>query len=154
MGTLRSAFGVPVGWSDHTLGIEVALAAVALGADLLEKHLTLDKTLPGPDHRASLEPQEFAALVRGVRTVEAALGTGVKVPTQSRAGGRPRGPQEPALADLGHPRDRGGPRTSACPAARLGAATLPSRGVAGAQAQPPGPARGPCCARTTWRSAP
>jgi N,N'-diacetyllegionaminate synthase len=81
MDTLRSAFGVPVGWSDHTLGIEVALAAVALGADLLEKHLTLDRNLPGPDHRASLEPGEFAALVRGVRSVAAALGDGRKIPT-------------------------------------------------------------------------
>jgi N,N'-diacetyllegionaminate synthase len=81
MNTLRSSFGVPVGWSDHTLGIEVALAAVALGADLLEKHLTLDQRLPGPDHRASLEPQEFSSLVRGVRAVQAALGTGLKVPT-------------------------------------------------------------------------
>jgi N,N'-diacetyllegionaminate synthase len=81
MHTLRAAFGVPVGWSDHTLGIEIALAAVALGADLLEKHLTMDRSLPGPDHRASLEPAEFGALVRGVRAVAAALGNGRKVPT-------------------------------------------------------------------------
>lgn len=78
--TLRDAFHVPVGFSDHTLGTEVALAAVALGACVIEKHLTLDKSLPGPDHRASLEPEEFAALVRGVRAVEAALGDGVKRP--------------------------------------------------------------------------
>ncbi len=83
MATLRGAFSVPVGWSDHTLGIEVALAAVALGAELLEKHLTLDRALPGPDHRASLEPRDFAAMVSGLRAVEAALGSGVKAPTET-----------------------------------------------------------------------
>jgi N-acetylneuraminate synthase/N,N'-diacetyllegionaminate synthase len=81
MDTLARTFGVPVGWSDHTLGIEVALAAVALGAAILEKHFTLDRTLPGPDHRASLEPGELAALVTQVRRVESALGDGRKVPT-------------------------------------------------------------------------
>jgi N,N'-diacetyllegionaminate synthase len=81
MATMAEAFGVPVGWSDHTPGIEVSLAAAALGARLIEKHLTLDKSLPGPDHSASLDPQEFSALVRGIRTVEAALGDGVKRPT-------------------------------------------------------------------------
>jgi sialic acid synthase SpsE len=78
MWTLQSAFGVPVGFSDHTRGIEVALAAVALGACVIEKHFTLDRTLPGPDHQASLEPQEVTALVRGIRRVESALGDGRK----------------------------------------------------------------------------
>jgi N-acetylneuraminate synthase len=80
MATLAETFQVPVGFSDHTPGLEVALAAVALGAAVLEKHLTLDRGLPGPDQQASLEPGEFAALVRGVRTVEAALGHGRKEP--------------------------------------------------------------------------
>jgi N,N'-diacetyllegionaminate synthase len=81
MHTLTREFSVPVGFSDHTLGIEVTLAAVALGATVIEKHLTLDKTLPGPDHRASLEPAEFAAMVRGIRIVESALGDGRKRPS-------------------------------------------------------------------------
>jgi N-acetylneuraminate synthase len=85
MDTLRERFGVPVGLSDHTLGLEVALAAVARGAAIVEKHLTLDKALPGPDHRSSLDPGEMAALVRGIRTVEAALGDGLKRPTPSEA---------------------------------------------------------------------
>ena len=68
--TLRRAFDVPVGWSDHTSGIEIPLAAVAIGADLVEKHLTLNRSLPGPDHAASLEPGEMTALVRWIRTVE------------------------------------------------------------------------------------
>ena len=83
MDTLRERFGVPVGLSDHTLGLEVALAAVARGATVIEKHLTLDRTLAGPDHRASLEPGEMAALVRGIRVVEAALGDGEKRPMPS-----------------------------------------------------------------------
>ncbi len=83
MDTLRERFGVPVGLSDHTLGLEVALAAVARGAAIVEKHLTLDKAMPGPDHRASLDPGEMAALVRGIRTVESALGDGDKRPTPS-----------------------------------------------------------------------
>jgi N,N'-diacetyllegionaminate synthase len=81
MATLRGRFGVPTGWSDHTLGIDVSLAAVALGAQLLEKHFTVDRRLPGPDHLASLEPAELSALVRGVRAVESALGTGDKTPS-------------------------------------------------------------------------
>jgi len=85
MATLANAFGLPVGYSDHTLGNEVALAAVALGACIIEKHLTLDRTLPGPDHAASLEPEEFSAAVRGIRVVEAALGHGRKVPAKSEA---------------------------------------------------------------------
>jgi N,N'-diacetyllegionaminate synthase len=83
--TLQEAFHVPVGFSDHTLGFEVALAAVALGACVIEKHLTLDKTLPGPDHPVSLEPEELTALVRGIRIVEAAMGNGVKQPAASEA---------------------------------------------------------------------
>ncbi|HEU4832869.1 MAG TPA: N-acetylneuraminate synthase [Pyrinomonadaceae bacterium] len=83
MQTMRSAFDVPVGFSDHTDGIDVALAAVALGACVIEKHFTLDRTLPGPDHRASLEPAELRELVRSIRRVETALGNGRKVPTAS-----------------------------------------------------------------------
>jgi N,N'-diacetyllegionaminate synthase len=79
--TLRDAFGVAVGYSDHTEGITVAVAAAALGAVVIEKHLTLDRALPGPDHRASLEPGTFGEMVRAVRLVEAALGDGVKAPT-------------------------------------------------------------------------
>ena len=79
--TLRDALGVAVGYSDHTEGVTVAVAAAALGAVVIEKHLTLDRALPGPDHRASLEPDAFGELVRAVRLVEAALGDGVKAPT-------------------------------------------------------------------------
>jgi N-acetylneuraminate synthase len=77
MDTLGSAFGYPVGFSDHTMGIEVAVAAVARGACAIEKHLTLDKAMQGPDHRASLDPHEFAAMVRAIRTIESALGDGI-----------------------------------------------------------------------------
>lgn len=79
--TLQRRFGVPVGYSDHTLGTNVAVAAVVLGASIIEKHLTLDRRMPGPDHAASLEPGEFAAMVRGIREVEQALGTPEKRPT-------------------------------------------------------------------------
>ncbi|MCL6450613.1 MAG: N-acetylneuraminate synthase family protein [Acetobacteraceae bacterium] len=75
LGTLSRAFGVPVGFSDHTPGVEAALAAVALGASVLEKHLTLDRSLPGPDQAASMEPQDFERMVRSVRVVEQALGS-------------------------------------------------------------------------------
>ncbi len=78
--TMRRAFGVPVGWSDHTPGTELSLAAIAAGASLVEKHITLDRALPGPDHQASLEPEEFGAMVAGIRAVERALGTGAKAP--------------------------------------------------------------------------
>ncbi|HEV3404621.1 MAG TPA: N-acetylneuraminate synthase [Gaiellaceae bacterium] len=81
MATMAGRFGLPVGYSDHTEGDEVALAAVALGACVLEKHFTLDRSLPGPDQRASLEPAELERLVRGVRRVESALGDGLKRPT-------------------------------------------------------------------------
>ena len=80
MDTMASAFGLPVGYSDHTLGIEVALAAVARGACVIEKHFTLDRGLPGPDHAASLEPCELGRLVAGIRTIESALGSPLKVP--------------------------------------------------------------------------
>ncbi len=80
MQTMRAAFDLPVGFSDHTPGIEIPLAAAALGACIVEKHFTLDRSLPGPDHRASLEPYELAAMVVGIRKVEAALGDGVKEP--------------------------------------------------------------------------
>ncbi|MBF0283707.1 MAG: N-acetylneuraminate synthase [Magnetococcales bacterium] len=83
MDTLRAAFGTPVGLSDHTEGIAAALAAVARGAVVVEKHFTLDRNLPGPDHKASLEPPELAQLVEGVRQVESALGSGVKAPSPS-----------------------------------------------------------------------
>lgn len=83
MRTMETAFGVPVGYSDHTVGIEVSLAAVALGACVIEKHFTLDRSLPGPDHRASLPPDELEALVRGIRKVETALGHGHKEPAAS-----------------------------------------------------------------------
>jgi N,N'-diacetyllegionaminate synthase len=85
MDTMRNAFGVPVGYSDHTEGFAVALAAVALGADVIEKHLTTDRQLPGPDHAASLEPAEFRTLVAAIRDVEAARGDGVKRPLPEEA---------------------------------------------------------------------
>jgi N,N'-diacetyllegionaminate synthase len=83
--SMQSAFDVNVGYSDHTLGIEIPLAAVALGACVIEKHFTLDKNFAGPDHRASLEPHEFKAMVEGIRKVEASLGDGRKVPAASEA---------------------------------------------------------------------
>ncbi|MCW7472027.1 N-acetylneuraminate synthase [Leptospira levettii] len=80
---IQNAFGVKVGYSDHTVGIEISLAAVALGATMIEKHFTLDRNLPGPDHKASLEPNELSALVSGIRNIELALGDGVKKPFPS-----------------------------------------------------------------------
>lgn len=80
MDALHGAFHLPVGYSDHTLGTEVALAAVARGARVIEKHFTLDRRLPGPDHSASLEPDELAGMVRGIRQIEKALGDGIKRP--------------------------------------------------------------------------
>jgi N,N'-diacetyllegionaminate synthase len=85
MQSLRAAFGVDVGYSDHTQGIEVGIAAVALGASVIEKHFTLDRTLPGPDHQASLEPAELSAMVAAIRNIEVALGDGVKRLTPSEA---------------------------------------------------------------------
>ena len=80
MDTLSDAFGIKIGYSDHTDGVAVSVAAVARGAQLIEKHITLDKALPGPDHMASLEPLEFTRLVEEIRSVEAALGDGEKKP--------------------------------------------------------------------------
>lgn len=81
--TIREAFGVKVGYSDHTQGIEVPIAAVAMGACVIEKHFTLDRTMEGPDHKASLEPQELKAMVTAIRRVSLAMGDGVKKPTES-----------------------------------------------------------------------
>ena len=83
MQTIAQAFKVKVGYSDHTPGIEVPTAAVALGATIIEKHFTLDKNLPGPDHKASLEPQELQAMVKAIRNIEIALGDGIKRPSAS-----------------------------------------------------------------------
>ncbi len=80
MQTLKSAFGLPVGYSDHTPGIDIAIAAVALGAEVIEKHFTLDRSFSGPDHAASLEPVELQQLVAAIRHVEVALGSGIKAP--------------------------------------------------------------------------
>ncbi|HWA70579.1 MAG TPA: N-acetylneuraminate synthase [Rhizomicrobium sp.] len=81
MDTLRAAFGLPVGWSDHTLGDTVMIAAVARGACIVEKHFTLDVSLPGPDHRASLDPAELKRMVENIRITESAIGDGRKHPT-------------------------------------------------------------------------
>jgi N,N'-diacetyllegionaminate synthase len=83
MNTMARTTGLPVGYSDHTLGLAVSTGAVALGATVIEKHFTLDSELPGPDHKASLEPDQLGALVRQIRDVEAALGSDVKAPTAS-----------------------------------------------------------------------
>ena len=85
MVSIRESLGVSVGYSDHTLGIEVPIAAVALGATIIEKHFTLDRSLPGPDHQASLEPRELAAMVESIRNVEQALGSGIKRPSRSES---------------------------------------------------------------------
>ena len=89
MRELEEQFALPVGFSDHTLGIEADIAAAALGACVIEKHFTLDKTLEGPDHQASLEPDELEAMVRAIRNIEKALGTGEKHVTPSEAKNRP-----------------------------------------------------------------
>lgn len=83
METMRRAFGVEVGYSDHTKGIEVPIAAVALGATIIEKHFTLDRNMEGPDHKASLEPDELAAMVSAIRNIEQALGSGKKTASPS-----------------------------------------------------------------------
>ena len=88
METMATAFGLPVGFSDHTQGIHIPIAAVARGATLIEKHFTLDRTLPGPDHKASLEPAELAALVAAIHDVEAAMGDGIKRPMPPEIGNR------------------------------------------------------------------
>ncbi len=81
--TIKDALNVNVGYSDHTLGTEAAIAAAALGADVIEKHFTLDKTMPGPDHKASLEPGELKAMVQAIRNIERSLGDGIKKPSSS-----------------------------------------------------------------------
>ncbi len=81
--TISTAFGVKVGYSDHTQGIEVPIAAVAMGASIVEKHFTLDRTMDGPDHKASIEPDELKSMVNGIRRVSRALGNGVKKATKS-----------------------------------------------------------------------
>jgi len=83
MQSIQAAFGVNVGYSDHTAGIEVTIAAVAMGATVIEKHFTLDRNLPGPDQKASLEPAELKAMVAAIRNTELALGDGVKRPAPS-----------------------------------------------------------------------
>ena len=83
MQTLREEFGLATGFSDHTQGIEVPIAAAALGAEIIEKHFTLDRNMEGPDHKASLEPEELAAMVRAIRNIEKAVGTGKKTPSPS-----------------------------------------------------------------------
>ena len=85
MHTIARTFDVGVGYSDHTLGIEVDIAAVAMGAKVIEKHFTLDKTMAGPDHKASLEPQELKAMVTAIRNIEIALGSGNKAPSNSES---------------------------------------------------------------------
>lgn len=86
MNTIATATGKKVGYSDHTKGIEVPIAAVALGATVIEKHFTLDKNMEGPDHKASLEPDELTQMVSAIRHIEKALGTGIKEPTTSEIG--------------------------------------------------------------------
>jgi N,N'-diacetyllegionaminate synthase len=81
--TMQKELGIEIGYSDHTLGIDVPIAAVAMGAVVIEKHFTLDKNMEGPDHKASLEPDEFAAMVKAIRNIEKALGNGKKWPSSS-----------------------------------------------------------------------
>jgi len=85
MQTIATAFSMDVGYSDHTLGIEVDIAAVAMGAKVIEKHFTLDRMMEGPDHKASLEPGELKAMVQGIRNIEKALGNGIKKPSNSES---------------------------------------------------------------------
>ena len=89
MQSMQAAFGVEVGYSDHTAGIEIAIAAAVLGGTVIEKHFTLDKNLPGPDHKASLEPDELKAMVSAIRNIEIALGDGIKRLTPSEARNKP-----------------------------------------------------------------
>lgn len=94
---LSGIMGLPVGYSDHSDGIAVSIAAVALGASVIEKHITLDRNLPGPDHKASLEPHEFAAMVAGIRGVEKALGSSVKAPQPCEISARQLGRRSVAV---------------------------------------------------------
>lgn len=89
MQTIADAFSLRVGYSDHTKGIEVSIAAVALGAAVIEKHFTLDRSMEGPDHKASLEPEELNAMVKAIRNIERALGDGIKKPSKSEAKNMP-----------------------------------------------------------------
>jgi N,N'-diacetyllegionaminate synthase len=83
MKTIEKELGVEIGYSAHTLGIEIPIAAVTLGATVIEKHFTIDKTMEGPDHKASLEPNELKAMVAGIRAIELAMGNGIKTPSES-----------------------------------------------------------------------
>ena len=83
MNTIKNEFNVNVGYSDHTIGIEVPIAAVALGAKIIEKHFTIDKNMEGPDHKASLDPTELSLMVKSIRNISKAIGTGYKTPSQS-----------------------------------------------------------------------
>ena len=85
MNTIKDLCNVNIGYSDHTLGSEVAIAAVALGAKVIEKHFTIDRNLPGPDHKASLEPQELKQMIKAIRNIEKAIGVGLKVPSKSES---------------------------------------------------------------------
>ena len=89
MKSLKKAFRLPVGYSDHTPGIAIPLAAVGMGAKVIEKHFTLDKNMEGPDHKASLEPCELKAMVQGIREIELALGDGIKQTSASEAKNKP-----------------------------------------------------------------
>nr|CRH08108.1 Putative N-acetylneuraminate synthase [Candidatus Magnetococcus massalia] len=88
MVSMGHTFGLPVGYSDHTAGIAIPIAAVAMGAKVIEKHFTLDNSMPGPDHKASLEPGAFSQMVQGIRDVEIALGDGIKRPTRTELNNR------------------------------------------------------------------
>ena len=81
--SIKEKFGVKVGYSDHTSGIEIPIAAVALGATVIEKHFTIDRTFEGPDHKASLEPHELSEMIKSIRNIENALGDGIKKPSSS-----------------------------------------------------------------------
>ena len=83
MKNLEKKFKCPVGYSDHTVGIEIPIAAVALGASIIEKHITLNKKMRGPDHKASIEPKEFEKMIKGIRIIEKSLGNGIKKPSSS-----------------------------------------------------------------------
>jgi len=87
--TIKNSFGVKVGYSDHTKGIEVPIAAVALGAEVIEKHFSLDRNMEGPDHKASLEPNELKEMVKSIRNIEEALGNGIKKPSKSELKNKP-----------------------------------------------------------------
>ena len=89
MTTIKEAFKINIGYSDHTLGIEIPIAAVALGATVIEKHFTLDKNMPGPDHKASLEPHELESMVKAIRNIERSMGNGVKKPSPSEQKNKP-----------------------------------------------------------------